>query len=168
MCFKCKSPYFGGLNDCGDMEMAAGEYRREDLVCPKCSAALVGAGQKNCNKHGAEYIDFKCRYCCSIALWFCHGNTHYCDPCHRVAGRNKKQDCHGKNCPLKVKHPPAGEEFALGCGLCRSNRFADVWIKIEWIIRSNETLSNLQSNNSKKFLFSKVHVFKGGWNRQQI
>ena len=126
MCFKCKSPYFGGMNDCGDEMAAAGEYRKEDLVCAKCSAALVGAGVTNCNKHGAEYIDFKCKWCCSISLWFCHGNTHYCDPCHRIAGRNKPTNCNGVNCPLKVQHPPAGTEFALGCSLCRSNRFVDV------------------------------------------
>jgi len=23
-------------------------------------------------------------------------------------------------CPLHVKHPPTGEEFALGCGVCRN------------------------------------------------
>lgn len=126
MCFKCKNPYFGGMNDCGDEAAAAGEYRKEDLVCPKCSADLVGAGVKNCKKHGAEYIDFKCKWCCSISLWFCHGNTHYCDPCHRIAGRNKPTNCAGQeSCPLKLDHPPAGEEFALGCGLCRSNKYVD-------------------------------------------
>ena len=51
-CFKCKKPYFGGMNDCGDEAMMAADFRREDLVCPKCSAAVVGAGVKNCPKHG--------------------------------------------------------------------------------------------------------------------
>ena len=97
------------------------EFKAEELVCPKCSAVGVGAGVKDCKKHGADYIDFKCKFCCSIALWFCHGNTHYCDPCHRVAGRNKVTPCKGKNdCPLG-DHPANGAEFALGCGLCRSN-----------------------------------------------
>ena len=97
MCFTCKSPYFGGLNDCGDEMGGAGEFRREDLVCPKCAAELVGAGVANCDKHGAEYIDFKCRYCCSLSLWFCGGNTHYCDPCHEdaMARRLKHKDCNG-------------------------------------------------------------------------
>ena len=115
------------MNDCGDEMAAAGSYRKEDLVCPKCSSELVGAGEKNCKKHGADYIDFKCKWCCSISLWFCHGNTHYCDPCNRVAGRNKPTNCANQEaCPLKIAHPPAGEEFALGCGLCRSNRYIDV------------------------------------------
>lgn len=26
----------------------------------------------------------------------------------------------GNECPLHVKHPPTGEEFALGCGVCRN------------------------------------------------
>ena len=26
----------------------------------------------------------------------------------------------GDECPLHVKHPPTGEEFALGCGICRN------------------------------------------------
>lgn len=24
-------------------------------------------------------------------------------------------------CPLHIKHPPTGEEFALGCGVCRNS-----------------------------------------------
>lgn len=52
-CFKCKSPYFGGMKDC----MAAanenqGDFKPEDLVCGKCSAVSVGAGIQNCEKHG--------------------------------------------------------------------------------------------------------------------
>ena len=26
----------------------------------------------------------------------------------------------GGPCPLKIAHPPTGEEFALGCGICRN------------------------------------------------
>lgn len=26
----------------------------------------------------------------------------------------------GEECPLHVQHPPTGEEFALGCGVCRN------------------------------------------------
>jgi E3 ubiquitin-protein ligase MYCBP2 len=26
----------------------------------------------------------------------------------------------GSECPLHVVHPPTGEEFALGCGVCRN------------------------------------------------
>ena len=26
-----------------------------------------------------------------------------------------------EECPLKVKHPPTGNEYALGCGVCRDS-----------------------------------------------
>ena len=35
------------------------------------------------------------------------------------AGPKAKQ-LEGEECPLHVKHPPTGEEFALGCGVCRN------------------------------------------------
>jgi E3 ubiquitin-protein ligase MYCBP2 len=35
------------------------------------------------------------------------------------AGPKAKQ-LDGDECPLHVKHPPTGEEFALGCGVCRN------------------------------------------------
>ena len=100
------------------------EFKPEELICSKCSNVGGIAGITVCaNKnHGSNHIDFKCKYCCSIALWFCHGNTHYCDLCHRSAGSNKITNCLGKNkCLLGIDHPPNGSEYALGCGLCRSN-----------------------------------------------
>ena len=125
MCFKCKEPYFGGLKECGNVADAEREYKPEELICGKCSSAGL-LGKKDCKTHGTNYIDFKCRYCCSVALWFCWGTTHFCDPCHRKAWNfyNKKNPecpkCPGVDkCPLRIQHPPNGEEFALGCGLCR-------------------------------------------------
>lgn len=65
----------------------------------------------------------------SVAAWFCWGNTHFCDPCHTrqnngdYLSKKTKAElpvCLGKDCPLKVPHPPNGEEFALGCTLCRN------------------------------------------------
>lgn len=32
----------------------------------------------------------------------------------------KAKQLEGDECPLHVKHPPTGEEFALGCGVCRN------------------------------------------------
>jgi hypothetical protein len=32
----------------------------------------------------------------------------------------KAKQLEGEECPLHVKHPPTGEEFALGCGFCRN------------------------------------------------
>ena len=80
-----------------------------------------------CDKHGNGFIDFKCTFCCSIALFFCGGNRYFCTPCHNDAmngGKAKaKSKCTGgKNCPLGIpEHPKAGSNFVIGCSLCRSN-----------------------------------------------
>lgn len=66
MCFKCKQPYFGGMKDCEAGQERA-DFKPEELVCGKCSAVSVGAGIQNCPKHGTDYIEFKCKFCCSIA-----------------------------------------------------------------------------------------------------
>ena len=37
--------------------------------------------------------------------------------------RNRLPKCPGpEKCPLKIKHPENGEEFALGCALCRNDQ----------------------------------------------
>jgi E3 ubiquitin-protein ligase MYCBP2 len=108
-----------------------------------------------CLRHGRQYLEFKCRYCCSIAVWFCFGTTHFCETCHNNNGvltplkpdelvpcpclstpsssltssassSEKKKGMPealsaGSACPLGVAHPPHGEEFALGCALCRES-----------------------------------------------
>lgn len=30
-----------------------------------------------------------CRYCCSVASWYCWGTTHMCDPCHGDTTRRR-------------------------------------------------------------------------------
>lgn len=83
-------------------------------------------GETYCKAHKDGFIDYKCRFCCSVALYFCFGTHHFCDPCHRLAWtiRNKTEQeleqCKGvESCPLAIGHPPNGNEYALGCGLCR-------------------------------------------------
>jgi len=66
-CFKCKAAYFGGMKDCIRAQQEGQEYKPEELVCSKCSAVSVGAGIQDCKKHGTDYIEFKCKFCCSIA-----------------------------------------------------------------------------------------------------
>ena len=51
----------------------------EELVCGGCSD--VSQAQM-CLKHGTDFLEYKCRYCCSVAVFFCFGNTHFCNPCH--------------------------------------------------------------------------------------
>lgn len=124
-CYECKNPYFGGLKDWGNLLEAEANFKEEELVWGKCSSKHLD-GKVTCPKHKEEYIEFKCRYCCSLSQWFCFGTTHFCDPCHRVAGNNKITKCPGPgSCGLTVPHPDNGEEFALGCGLCRHTAFSE-------------------------------------------
>ena len=70
-----------------------------------------------------------------MAVFFCFGTTHFCNACHddfqRVANVPKHElpqcpvgpksvQLEGDECPLHVSHPPTGEEYALGCGVCRN------------------------------------------------
>lgn len=92
-------------------------------MCANCCEIPAG---ENCSIHGKEYIEFKCKFCCSIAAWFCWGTTHFCDECHKKQcngdyvskyPKEKLPKCPGaEKCPLKVAHRENGEEFPLGCG----------------------------------------------------
>ena len=68
-CFKCKTPYFGGLIDCQqEMQMNEGDEdanKPENLLCQDCLHKEVGAGQASCEKHGTQHIVWKCMFCCS-------------------------------------------------------------------------------------------------------
>lgn len=132
VCYKCKKAYYGGEARC-DAEAGPGDdYDPTELVCGACSD--VSRAQM-CPKHGTDFLEYKCRYCCSVAVFFCFGTTHFCNACHddfqRVTNIPKSELPHcpagpkakqleGDECPLHVKHPPTGEEFALGCGVCRN------------------------------------------------
>lgn len=130
VCFKCKRAYYGGEVRC-DAEMGD-NFNPEELVCGACSDV---ARAQMCPKHGTDFLEYKCRYCCSVAVFFCFGTTHFCDTCHddfqRLTNipKNKLPKCpaapkakqlYGEDCPLHVVHPATGEEFALGCGICRN------------------------------------------------
>ncbi|KAK7168689.1 hypothetical protein R3I93_004867 [Phoxinus phoxinus] len=132
VCFKCKKAYFGGEARC-DAEAGQGDdYDPRELICGACSD--VSRAQM-CSKHGTDFLEYKCRYCCSVAVFFCFGTTHFCNACHddfqRMTSVPKEELPHcpagpkgkqleGSECPLHVVHPPTGEEFALGCGVCRN------------------------------------------------
>jgi len=116
LCFKCKKPYFGGERAC-NADQRVGDFNAEELVCGTCSD--VGNKQQ-CVKHGNEYVEWKCRFCCKVACWFCWGTTHFCEECHRQASTIAKKP---KNqlpaCSCEIDHPPNGDEFCLGCSLCK-------------------------------------------------
>ncbi|XP_029559556.1 E3 ubiquitin-protein ligase MYCBP2 isoform X1 [Salmo trutta] len=132
VCYKCQKAYFGGEARC-DAEAGKGDdYDSSELICGACSD--VSRAQM-CSKHGTDFLEYKCRYCCSVAVFFCFGTTHFCNACHddfqRMTSVPKEELPHcpagpkgkqleGTECPLHVVHPPTGEEFALGCGVCRN------------------------------------------------
>mmetsp|Transcript_34107 Transcript_34107/g.76806 ORF Transcript_34107/g.76806 Transcript_34107/m.76806 type:complete len:373 (-) Transcript_34107:1026-2144(-) len=125
-CHRCQRPYFGGVADCGADEGGGGnQFKREDLVCGSCSGAKVGNGRPNCSKHGDQYVEYKCRFCCSIATFFCFGSTHFCESCHNawIAGSNQRPNVLVKPCTCSEKHAKnsstASGEHCFGCSLCR-------------------------------------------------
>ncbi|CAG0891685.1 unnamed protein product [Cyprideis torosa] len=130
-CHRCKKVYFGGEARCdGGMEDA---YDPAELVCGACSDV---ARTSVCPKHGTDFLEYKCRYCCSVAIFFCFGTTHFCAGCHSVFQKltkipqNLLPQCpvgsgcvkltNVSACPLATEHPPTGIEFSLGCGICRN------------------------------------------------
>ncbi|KAH7424102.1 hypothetical protein KP509_12G090100 [Ceratopteris richardii] len=126
LCSRCQLPYYGGNRDCqarlGAVE-AGIQHNPLELVCGGCSAAADP--NMICSKgHGTKYIEFKCKFCCSLATYFCFGRTHFCSNCHvtRPDGDPsfRPEPCRGPQfCPLKVVHAPNGEEYCLGCSMCR-------------------------------------------------
>lgn len=138
MCYRCRSPYFGGKKECANMGgppgagAQGGAFNPKELVCGACSNT---SGQ-TCLIHGEEYMEWKCRFCCRLATYFCAGKARFCDPCHGVPAERvdfnewktvpeylkSAPKCNGpSDCPLGVYHPPNGtEEFCLGCVLCRA------------------------------------------------
>ena len=104
--------------------------RREDLNCRPCLMKMSSIGSNICkNGHGADFIDWKCMYCCSVALFSCGGANWFCDRCHNEGGKTIR-DCMGKNCPLHMPHPRAGGDakksaFPLGCSICRSEHLTE-------------------------------------------
>lgn len=69
--------YYGGEARC-DAEVGE-KYDPTELVCGGCSDV---AQAQICPKHGIDFLEYKCRYCCSVAVFFCFGNTHFCNGCH--------------------------------------------------------------------------------------
>lgn len=121
-CFKCNKPYFGGLKECNaEQRVASKDDKRDELICGSCAAQGSGANQ-TCSKHGTDFIEFKCKFCCNVAAWYCWGTTHFCEDCHKKAAEIAKvpRDKLPK-CTCGGKHPPNGEEFCLGCSFCRFN-----------------------------------------------
>lgn len=125
LCENCGDPFFAGRVECNaaleeGVGRAAGADKR---LCSSC--VLPPPGVSACPHHGTTHLEYKCKWCCNPAVWFCHGHTHYCDPCHQVAGRNKPAVCAGPEaCPTGGRHAPNGNEYAFACAECRGSTVA--------------------------------------------
>ncbi|GMT09517.1 hypothetical protein PFISCL1PPCAC_813, partial [Pristionchus fissidentatus] len=132
LCYKCDKAYFGGESRCQLVGNDTSQYNPEELICGGCCDVK---GVQMCGRHGVEFLEYKCRFCCSIAVYFCFGTTHFCTACHDDFQRlmtlprqllpqcpvgSKCVQMEEGPCPLRVDHAPTGEEFALGCGVCRN------------------------------------------------
>jgi len=146
LCFKCDNPYYVGLKQC----LAAGDnpddyMNAEYFICLSCrDNDNIGSHAENCPIHGKEYIEYKCKFCCSISTFSC-GSTHFCEMCHKRPSQrwqserdgtiiktcpilpNKEnnydlQEIEIDECPLGIKHPQHGIEYCLGCGLCNAEK----------------------------------------------
>ena len=89
-----------GERDCGAAAGGDGSFDPKELICPSCAAGDAAqvrlapprlkkhhgaeAAPQICPKHGTDFLEYKCRYCCSVAVWFCFGTTHFCEPCHNA------------------------------------------------------------------------------------
>lgn len=116
LCSTCAKPYFGGLRACQNVERE--EPDKADLICGGCSA-----GSAQCTRHGNQYMEWKCKYCCNTAVWYCWGTTHFCELCHSPPRKSVREECPGEElCHLKGRHLPNGTEFAIGCAMCRAEQ----------------------------------------------
>jgi hypothetical protein len=69
----------------------------QELLCPSCTPGTAA----DCPKHGSDYLEFKCRYCCSVSAYFCWGTSHFCHTCHENPPEMKRLLASGSlpSCP---------------------------------------------------------------------
>jgi len=66
------------MQDCLQAMQAEDNLKKEDLLCRKCIAKTMPHwGEADCEEHGNEFIDWKCMYCCSMAIFICVGGSMY-------------------------------------------------------------------------------------------
>ncbi len=78
-------------------------FNKKDLVCPSCVLAS-GAGESTtvCTQHGADYVEFKCKFCCSVAVFFCWVRSWCPPPAHACI----KATMPRRIAPLPLPSPP--------------------------------------------------------------
>ncbi|ETO24336.1 hypothetical protein RFI_12823, partial [Reticulomyxa filosa] len=96
-CFECKKPYFGGAKECRAQGDEEDNVDAKELKCNKCQHI---ESVDECKDHGADYLAYKCRYCCKMSVFHCWSKVHFCRECHEPGvwdklcaystGKNKK------------------------------------------------------------------------------
>ena len=127
-CNDCSNIYIGGEAVC--REDIEDQDKNQNNLCNNCNSI----GKQSCNKHGTEYLIFKCGYCCeNPAVYKCYGTTHFCKPCHDYAGSIEPKPCPGGElCIIGGNHPTntgKGFHHAIGCSMCLPTDFLN---KIKW------------------------------------
>ena len=75
------------------------KFDPKNLLCGPCS----GNDIESCPTHGKDYMyvflkintndssfnksEYKCRFCCTLATFFCGNKAHFCTPCHDKAAQ---------------------------------------------------------------------------------
>lgn len=126
ICFKCHEPYYAGLNEDNNDNKKEEKFfgNEEDCICGKDSFLNNAKGESFCNKHGYDYIEYKCKYCCKVASRFC-SQMHFCEECYRNKSNNfnfdlgEIKECNKDLCEFRGMHAPNGIEYCLGCFICR-------------------------------------------------
>jgi len=90
VCQKCKVPYCSGADNCHAQVSGTLE-----AICPPCRDDKPAGKPSICEKHGTEFITWKCRYCCSTATFECFSGQqqlHVCETCHELVELNTLYD----------------------------------------------------------------------------
>jgi E3 ubiquitin-protein ligase MYCBP2 len=118
LCYKCHKPYYVGKNNNKKENFFLLKYKNieKDCLCGKDSFIYDEMNDKTCKKHGIEYVEYKCKYCCNMASRF-QSQTHLCEKCYFIDKSIK--ECNKQLCEFGGKHPPNGVEYCLGCFACK-------------------------------------------------
>lgn len=128
ICYSCEDVFYGGTYECNTQFNIDEDYIENTKLCIYCLNDNVIDGIIDCEKHGREFLIYKCRFCCNQSSHFCFGDTHFCEECHlkQLSGINLKklkpseyEICNEEICFLNGKHPRNGKEYVIGCGLCK-------------------------------------------------
>ena len=120
-CTQCFCVFVGGAVNCSDGLEDDPSSSQQSAKCFKCTTQVY------CRKHKAEFIEWKCMFCCrrEPAAWVCGEDTHLCSDCHSNKSRGVRMVCDTQNCVFSGRHPKGmtvgtrHAKMSLGCAACR-------------------------------------------------